>query len=85
MGLPTVERKEIDILATQWCKHKGVMVILDDVAKQFALDVSNLVLKNFILSMAESVTAKKAAAVGNPQSEAAKITKKPSLITLTDM
>ena len=55
MSIPVIERKEIDTLATQWCKHKGVMVILDEVAKQFACDAANLILKNFVMQCAENV------------------------------
>jgi len=83
-GIPTVERKEIDMLATEWCKAKHVVVMIDEVSRQFALDAANLILKNFVLSMAEAVAARKAAAAGNPPPEAAKIVKKSSLI-LTDM
>lgn len=84
MGFPTIGRNELDKLATEWCKSKHVVVMIDEVSRQFALDVANLVLKNFVLSMAENVAAKKAAAAGNPLPEAAKIVKKSSLI-LTDL
>lgn len=76
MPIPTISREEVDRLATVWCKSKGIIVILDDVAKQFAVDVSNKALADFIKSMAESVAAKKAPAA--PPQPA------PSRIVLTD-
>jgi len=85
MGMPRIERAEIDKLATEWCKAKHVVIMIDEVSRQFACDVANLVLKNFVDSMAEAVAARKAAAVGNPSPETAKIVKKPtSSIILTD-
>jgi hypothetical protein len=79
-GIPQIDRKEIDKLASEWCKAKHVVVMLDDVAKQFACDCSNIVLKNYLESVLERVAAKKAAA-GAP---APAPVKKSSLV-LTDM
>ncbi len=84
-GLPVIDRKEIDGLASQWQKAKHVVVMLDDVAKQFACDACNLVLKNFVQQLAEQLAAKKAAAAGEkPAAPAAPAVAKPSLV-LTDM
>ena len=76
-GIPQIDRKEIDKLASEWCKAKHVVVMLDDVAKQFACDCSNIVLKNYLESVLERVAAKKAAGAPAP-------VKKSSLV-LTDM
>lgn len=81
MGIPQITRVEIDRLATEWCKAKHVVVMLDEVSKQFTLDVSNLVLRDFVQSMADQVAAKKAAATGTP---APTPVKKSSLV-LTDL
>ena len=79
--LPVITRAEIDSLATQWQKAKHIVVILADVAKQFALDAANLVLKNFVEQLAEQVAAKKAAAKG----EAPVAAPKKSSLVLTDI
>ena len=78
-GIPQIDRKEIDKLASEWCKAKHVVVMLDDVAKQFAYDCSNIVLKNYLESVLERVAAKKAAGAPAPAP-----VKKSSLV-LTDM
>ena len=88
MGITKYEitRAEVDRLATQWCRSKNIVVILDDIAKQFACDVSNKVLRDFVLSIAESQAAKKAAVKGEPAPTTAPApeTKKSSLV-LTDI
>jgi hypothetical protein len=43
-----ITRTEVDRLATEWCKAKHVVVMLDDVSKNFAMDVANKVLQSFI-------------------------------------
>lgn len=80
-----ITRAEVDILATEWQKAKHVVVILDDVSKNFAMDVANKVLQSFIQDIAERAAAKKAAAKGEPAQAAvaAPEVKKPSII-LTD-
>jgi hypothetical protein len=87
-GIPTVARAEIDRLATEWCKAKHVVVMLDDVAKQFATDVANLILKNYLEDVMQRVAAKKAAATGasvpTPDAAPAPPKAKSSLV-LTDM
>ena len=72
---------EVSRLATEWCKAKHIVVILDDVAKQFATDVANKALSDFIATLREQVAAKKAAKAG-----AASVAPAPvkSSIVLTD-
>lgn len=84
-NLPTVDRKEIDRLATEWCKSKHVVVMLDDVAKAFATDVANIVLRSYLESVLLKQAQKKAAAEGKPAPAAvvAAPAKKSSLV-LTD-
>jgi hypothetical protein len=79
-----ITRAEVDHLATEWCKAKHVVVMLDDVSKNFAMDVANKVLQSFIQDIAERAAAKKAAK-GEPAQAAvaAPEVKKPSII-LTD-
>jgi hypothetical protein len=76
MPIPTISREEVDRLATVWCKSKGVIVMLDDVSRAFAVDVANKALADFVHQAAEKVAAKKAA--GQPAPPA------PSKIVLTD-
>lgn len=80
-----ITRAEVDSLATQWCQAKHIVVMLDDVAKNFAMDVANKVLQSFIQDIADRAAAKKAAAKGEPAPAAAAApeVKKPSII-LTD-
>jgi hypothetical protein len=78
-----IERAEIDKLSLEWCKAKHVVVMIDEVSRQFATDVANLVLKNFIDDIATRVAAKKVAKgeiVPTPEPEI----KKSSLV-LTDI
>jgi len=71
-----VSRANVELLATEWCRNKkGVIIILDDVAKQFATDAVNWAIENFIQDMKEKVAAKKVA----PTAEV-----KKSSIVLTD-
>jgi len=74
MPIPTISREEVDKLATVWCKSKGVIVMLDDVSRQFTVDVCNKALADFVQQAADKVAAKKAA----PPTPA------PSRIVLTD-
>jgi len=85
MAMPVITRAEIDSLATQWCKAKHVVVIIDDVSKQFALDAVNLVLKNFVIQLAEQVEAKKAAAKAVANGEVPVVPVKKSSLVLTDL
>lgn len=81
-----ISSAEVDRLATAWCKSKNIIVILDDVAKQFARDIANKVLRDFVLSIAEIQAAKKAAAKGEPApaTAVAEPEVKKSSIVLTD-
>jgi hypothetical protein len=88
MGVTTkyeITRTEVDRLALEWCKAKHVVVMLDDVARNFARDIANKVLRDFVQSIAEIQAAKKAAATGEPAPAAAPAATptKPSII-LTD-
>jgi hypothetical protein len=56
---PRVQRAEIDRLATEWCKAKHVIVLLDDAAKTFAMDVANHVIRDVMTQIIESAAAKK--------------------------
>ena len=82
-----ITRAEVDRLALEWCKAKHVVVMIDDVGRNFAKDVADKVLRDFVLSIAENRAAKKAAATGEPAQTAAVVAtpevKKPSII-LTD-
>ena len=80
MPIPTISKEEVDRLATVWCKSKGIIVILDDVAKAFAVDVANKALGDFVKQLAEQMAAKKAAAAGVPEVPAPA----PSKIICTD-
>jgi hypothetical protein len=83
-GIPTVARAEVDRLATEWCKAKHVVVMLDDVAKQFATDVANLILKNYLEDVMQRVAAKKA--TGTPSATVAPAPMKTtSTLVLTDI
>jgi hypothetical protein len=81
-----ITRAEVDRLALEWCKAKHIVVMIDDVGRNFAMDVANKVLDSFIQDIAERAAAKKAAAKGEPAPAAAVAVpevKKPSMI-LTD-
>lgn len=78
-----ITKAEVDRLATEWCKSKHVVVIIDDVAKSFALDLCNKVLGDFIQDMVEKQAAKKAKASGQPAPPPAPEVKKSSIV-LTD-
>jgi UDP-glucose 4-epimerase len=81
-----ITRAEVDSLATQWCQAKHIVVMLDDVSKNFAMDVANKVLQSFIQDIADRAAAKKAAAKGEPAQAAAAAAPevKKSSIILTD-
>jgi hypothetical protein len=75
-----ITKAEVARLALEWQKAKHVVVMIDDVSIQFATDVANKVLQDFVTSIAEIQAAKKAATgqpVPPPQI-------KPSLL-LTDL
>jgi hypothetical protein len=80
-----IARAEVDRLALEWCKAKHVVVMLDDVSRNFAMDVANKVLRDFVLSIAEIQAAKKAAK-GEPARAANVVPEVPkSSLVLTDM
>jgi hypothetical protein len=55
-----VSRANVELLATEWCRNKkGVIIILDDVAKQFATDAVNWAIENFIQDTKDKLAAKK--------------------------
>ena len=69
MGVLTqykITRAEVDRLALEWCKAKHVVVMLDDVSRNFAMDIANKVLESFVQSIQEIQAAKKSAAKGEP-------------------
>ena len=83
MTYPKIDRAEIDRLATEWCKSKHIVVIMDDVSRQFAADVANLVLKNFV---DECKAKAEAAAKAKLKASNAIVPEEPkskSLVTLT--
>jgi len=88
MGATTkyeITKAEVQRLASEWQKAKHVVVMLDDVAIQFATAVANKVLRDFVLSIAEIQAAKKAAAKGEPAPTTAPAPEeKKSSIVLTD-
>jgi hypothetical protein len=55
MGIPKIDRAEVDRLAQEWCKAKHIVVMIDDVGRQFALDVANSVLRDFVHTIAAKV------------------------------
>ena len=77
-----ITKDEVKRLSAEWQKSKHIVVILDDVAIQFATDVANKVLQDFVQSIAEIQAAKKAKAVG--QSVPVPEVKKSSIV-LTDI
>lgn len=80
-----ITRAEVDRLSLEWCKAKHVVVMIDDVGRNFAMDVANKVLRDFVLSIAEIQAAKKAAAKGEPAPATAAVPEvKKSSIVLTD-
>lgn len=80
-----ITRAEVDRLALEWCKAKHVVVMIDDVSRNFAMDVANKVLRDFVLSIAEIQAAKKAAK-GEPARAANVVPEVPkSSLVLTDM
>jgi hypothetical protein len=80
-----IARAEVDRLALEWCKAKHVVVMIDDVSRNFAMDVANKVLRDFVLSIAEIQAAKKAAK-GEPARAANVVPEVPkSSLVLTDM
>jgi hypothetical protein len=81
-----ITRAEVDRLALEWCKAKHIVVMIDDVGRNFAMDVANKVLNSFIQDIAERAAAKKAAAKGEPAPAAAVAEPevKKSSIVLTD-
>ena len=83
MTYPKIDRAEIDRLATEWCKSKHVVVILDDVAKQFATDAANLILKNFVDSCKEKAEAAVKAKLKASNAIVPEEPKSKSLVTLT--
>jgi hypothetical protein len=79
-----ITKAEVQRLATEWQKAKHVVVMIDDIGIQFAMDVANKVLRDFVQSIAEIQAAKKAAAKGEPAPAAAPAEVKKSSIVLTD-
>lgn len=80
-----ITRAEVDRLALEWCKAKHIVVMVDDVARQFAQAVANKVLRDFVLSIAEIQAAKKAAAKGEPAPTATPAPAAKSSLVLTDL
>jgi len=82
MGQYNVTKSEVQRLASEWQKAKRIVVILDDVAIQFATDVANKVLQDFVQSIAAIQAAKKAKLAGQPVPPPTEV--KKSSIVLTD-
>jgi hypothetical protein len=81
-----ITRAEVDRLALEWCKAKHIVVMIDDVGRNFAMDVANKALNSFVQEIAENAARKKAAAKGEPAPAAAVAEPevKKSSIVLTD-
>ena len=79
-----ITKAEVQRLASEWQKAKHIVVILDDVAIQFGVDLANKVLQDFVQSIAEIQAAKKAKVAGQPAPTPVSEVKKSSIV-LTDI
>jgi len=61
LRFPKLEMAEIDNLAREWCKAKHIIVMLDPIAKQFAMDVANKAIREVMMDIIERAAAKKCA------------------------
>jgi hypothetical protein len=61
-----ITKAEVQRLSVEWQKAKHVVVMIDDVSIQFATDVANKVLQDFVQSIAEIQAAKNRAVSTGP-------------------
>jgi hypothetical protein len=84
LKIPQITAQEVDSLATEWCKAKHVVVMIDQVSRQFALDVANKVLRDMFMNLIAQAAAKRGGPPPVGPQPTVNAPKQPSRIKLTD-